>query len=456
MRDRKRRLEAFSFFDYTGIARHLSRMAEKGWMIESMSNFGWVYRRIDAKKLSFWVSYFPKASEFDPEPTREQQEFHDFCAQTGWVLAARSAQMQVFCNEREDPVPLETDPAVEVQTIRSAARRSYLPVWFTLLLIAALDCGLFVSRLLGDPVGLLASALNLFTGFTWLLLFLLCVLELGGYFVWSRRASRAAERGELPETRSFSRVQKGALALVLLGLAYWLLSTLTQGSSLQRTVAVIMLPVTAGLILLVNGVKELLKRLKVPRGLNRTLTVLTSFVLAFALMGGATFGILRAYRSGLFDGETAEESGGLPLELEELLPGSYEGYRREVRREESLLLGQVTTRQRPRADAAGAGQRPELELTVTEVKLPLLYGFCRDSLLSSHEDELQDGQAVLADHYEPWDPAPWGAREAYRLYWSTGYLNQYLLCYEDRLVEIRFSWEPTEEQIATAAERFAK
>ena len=434
MRDKKRRLEAFSFFDYTGIARHLCKMAEKGWLIESMSNFGWVYRRIEPEKLSFWVSYFPKASEFDPEPTEEQREFHDFCAQTGWVLAARSAQMQVFYNEREDPVPLETDPAVEVQTIRAAARRSYLPVWSVLLLISMADCGLFISRLLGDPVGLLASALNLFTGFTWLLLFLLCALELGGYFVWSRRAARAAERGEMPETRSFSHVQKGAAVLVLLGFVYWLLSTLTQGSALQRTVAVTMLSATAGLILLVNGVTQV--------GLNVALNLLTSFVLAFVLMGGATFGILRAVRNGSFDRETEKESGSLPLAIEELLPGSYEDYRREVRREESLLLGQITTRQRP-------------ELTVTEVKLPVLYGFCRDSLLRSHEDQVQDGQLVLADHYEPWDPAPWRAGEVYRLYWGAGYLDQYLLCYEDSLVEIRFSWEPTAEQMEAVAERFA-
>ena len=347
MRETKRRLEAFSFFDYTGIARHLSGMAEKGWLIESISNFGWVYRRTEPKKLSFWVSYFPRASEFDPEPTEEQKEFHDFCARTGWVLAARSAQMQVFYNEREDPVPLETDPAVEIQTIRAAAKRSYLPVWCVLLLISVIDCGLFVSRLLGDPIGLLASALNLFTGFTWLLLFLLCALELGGYFVWSRRAARAAERGELPETRSFSRVQKGAAALALLGFVYWLLSTLTQGNALQRTVAVTMLLATAALILLVNGVKELLKRLKAPRGLNRTLTVLVSFVLSFVLVGGAVFGVLRAVRNGGFDEKPGEESGGLPLMIEELLPGSYGDYRREIRREESLLLGQITTRQRP-------------------------------------------------------------------------------------------------------------
>ena len=62
MKDKKRRIEAFSFFDYTGIARHLSKMAGKGWMLEKITNFGWTYRRITPKKLTFCVCDFPKAS----------------------------------------------------------------------------------------------------------------------------------------------------------------------------------------------------------------------------------------------------------------------------------------------------------------------------------------------------------------------------------------------------------
>ena len=135
MKDKKRRFEIFSFLDYTGIAAHLSKMAEKGWMVESMTNFGWTYRRIEPKKLTFYVSYYPKASEFDPEPTEEQKIFHDFCEHTGWILAAVSAQMQIFYNERENPVPIETDPMLEVETIHAAAKKSYLPAYFVLLAV---------------------------------------------------------------------------------------------------------------------------------------------------------------------------------------------------------------------------------------------------------------------------------------------------------------------------------
>ena len=121
MKNTKRRYEVYSFFDYTGIAAHLTKMAEKGWLIEKLSNFGWTYRRIEPKKITFFISYFPKASDFDPEPTEEQKMFLDFCRHTGWELAASSAQMQIFYNDQENPIPIETDPAIEVETIHRAA-----------------------------------------------------------------------------------------------------------------------------------------------------------------------------------------------------------------------------------------------------------------------------------------------------------------------------------------------
>ena len=100
-------MEVFSFYDHAGISRHLEKMAAKGWMIERMSNFGWVYHRIDPKPVKFAVSYYPKASEFDPEPTDEQKTFHEFCAHTGWKLACTSAQLQIFYNEQENLPELE-------------------------------------------------------------------------------------------------------------------------------------------------------------------------------------------------------------------------------------------------------------------------------------------------------------------------------------------------------------
>ena len=36
MRETKCRIEHFAFYDHSGIARHLERMAEMGWMLEKI------------------------------------------------------------------------------------------------------------------------------------------------------------------------------------------------------------------------------------------------------------------------------------------------------------------------------------------------------------------------------------------------------------------------------------
>ena len=46
MKDRKKRVEMFSFYDHTGIEAHLQRMAGRGWLLDKIGAFGWEYRQI--------------------------------------------------------------------------------------------------------------------------------------------------------------------------------------------------------------------------------------------------------------------------------------------------------------------------------------------------------------------------------------------------------------------------
>ena len=103
-----------SFYDRTGIQAHMEQMAAKGWMLEKMGRFFWVYRRTEPKTVHFSVVYFAPASEFDCAPGEEQQTFQDYCAEAGWTLAASWSQMLIFANEAPSPTPIETDAVVQV------------------------------------------------------------------------------------------------------------------------------------------------------------------------------------------------------------------------------------------------------------------------------------------------------------------------------------------------------
>ena len=454
MRDKKRRLETFSFYDFTGIAAHLTKMAEKGWLLEKMSNFGWTYRRIEPKKLTFSVCYYPKASEFDPEPSEEQRIFHEFCEHTGWVLAAASAQMQVFYIEREDPTPIETDPVLEIETLHASAKRNFIPAYILLLLLGVWSCVLFWQWFLRDFVGTLASPTNLFSGICWIAVFFLCLMELTTYYAWRAKAKKAAVLGALPASPSREKIQKLILFFVVLVFIYWQLSVFIVGSKLFRVLSVLMLAYLVVLFAVANGVKTLLKKLRASKGVNRTVTTVTTLLVSFGIMGGITYGTLRAAREDWFGG--AEEYMDLPLTVEDLMDVSYDGYIKARTGDESLLASRFNMRQHPRAGSEHAREMPSLEYTIVEVKLPSLYGLCKQSLLNERSDEWENGQVVFYDHYESIDPTPWRAQEVYQVYWSSGnYLDHYLLCYERRIVEITFFWEPTPEQMAIVADRLS-
>ena len=54
------------------------------------------------------------------------------------------------------------------------------------------------------------------------------------------------------------------------------------------------------------------------------------------------------------------------------------------------------------------------------------------------------------------DPMPWNANKVYQLaYQDSGALNSYLLCYDDRIIEISFDWKPTVEQMTIVADKLS-
>ena len=91
------------------------------------------------------------------------------------------------------------------------------------------------------------------------------------------------------------------------------------------------------------------------------------------------------------------------------------------------------------------------------INVPALYEMCRDRMIDKRdESDIADIPEGFKRVYLEQDPAPWKANEVYQLaYQDTGALNRYLLCYDDRIIEISFGWEPTAEQMAITAEKLS-
>lgn len=460
MRDTKKQMVMYSFYDRTGIAQFLEEQAKKGWLLEKITSFGWKFRRIEPKNISYAVTYFAKASAFDPEPSEAQLTFRDFCEHTGWKLAASSAQMQIFYNEDAAPVPIETDAVVEVDSIHAAAKKGYLASYYLLLGAAILQIALFFYRLATDFVGTLSSNANLFTGFCWGAMLFLILVEICGYFRWYRRAKALAEEnGSFLETRSHKNVQLIVLMIMLIAFAALMVSYGSGGKMVIAVASVVLVVATTGVAVLLS---ELLKRLKVSAGVNKTVTLI-AIVAASIVMTAVLVRMIMSNLDYYREEHTAETydfrghtfriyKDELPLRIEDLMEVAYDGYSYECTGEGSLLLSEYTAIQRPRMDGL---EHPGLKYQAVAVKAPMLYERCKDELLDDFAHNY--GHPVPED--ENWrshvevDASHWGAREAYQLKLGETLQERYLLCYEDRIVEIDFDWEVTPEQMQIVGEK---
>ena len=452
MKDRKWDFIPFSCYDRTGMERHLEQRAAQGWLLERISNFGWYYRRIEPRQIHFTVTHYLRASQFDPEPTEEQREFHDFCLRSGWRLAASSGQMQVFYNEEPDPVPIDTEPALELERIGKMMKR-VLPFQFILLAIGFCMGGSWLWSLTHRPIDLLSSAYNLATGAIWLMLFLWCAADLFRYFTWRYKAKKAAPLGEFVPTKGCHKLMLAMLAVTVLSFAYLLLADRKPGF---RLVMLLILAGYALLFLVVNGVKGYLKRRKASRALNRGITLTVDVVLAFALMVGIAAGLIWGISTGRIS--SIEELIDPPLSVEDLTGVEDDRYVTRRMADSTFLITQRDFYQHIYPDQRQAGEQLEsLDYTIVDIHLPALYPWCVEELLHDRDDwsgEMEDGQPFYYQ-YQAIDSAPWGAERAYQLWAGGEPATTYLICWQGRIVELDPTFALRQEQRTIGAEKLA-
>lgn len=449
----KRTLVNVSFYDPEAIQRKLEQMAAQGWMIQKVGNLFWTYTKIPPQKLRFAVTYFPGASEFDPKPSEKQLEKEELCAQDGWRLVLRWDVMQIFCTDREDAVPIDTDPVPQVDNIHRTMQKKVLAGQLVMALSVLGFLYLQLSQLRRDPADYLSDNSRLFTIPLWLMLLLMTIYELVIYFRWGRRAKEAAEHGVFLPVRSHPWLSWAAVGLATV---FLLLSVSASSGGFLFLLSIVVVMVIP--FLLANWMLGELKGRGVSRRVNLAVTSAVVFVLVIVgIVAVAVGAAIQGWR--IIPGEESQPVGQydwggltmdiyddpLPLEVEDLVQVDAR-WSKEARLQESPLLAYGDYRQDLLFTEEIQGY--ELRYEITDVKVPFLYDFVKDGFIRDNQDE------VLEKYLIPVDPAPWEAEEVYQVSWSDGVLDDtYLVCWEKRIVEIKFYWTPTQEQIQIAAER---
>lgn len=431
-------IPSFAFYDRTGIQRYLEKQAAKGWMLDKAGNYCWRFRRMEPNGLRFCVTYFPKADLYDPAPSEAEQTFRDFCAHGGWILAGSNAQMQIFWSDAPNPMPIETDPVMEVENIHRSMKKGMLMAYWLLLvncLIQFVSQGISLSQGL---VNFLSNGLNLWLAGTWILLFILAAARLLMYYGWRRKARRAAEAdGIFVETKSIMWAENLAALLIFGGITAMIL-TLED----RRMAAVLGCCIALAIVLII-GI-ELFRRWMKRKGFDaadsKKYTMIVTVVLALLLFFGGIPAVTYAVMND--DGYEQAQTADLLLDIRDLLGEEAAEYKTMLlTSQESPFLGYQRIYQYPE----GSRTIPHLEYNRVDVKADFLYDV-------SLEEIMTIPVYMTEGTFRSIDPAPWGAEQAWQLHDGEELRNWYVLCYEDTILEMLPSWELTAEQMAAVGE----
>ena len=428
MREVKRTIPMYSFYDRTGIQNYLEAQAAGGWMLEKAGTVCWKFRRMEPKKLKFSVVYFPAADLYDPAPGEGEQTFREFCEHSGWKFAGSQAQMQIFYNESANPVPIDTDPVIEVENIHKSMKKSVLSGYWLLMVSAMLQLISQGISFFDRPVSYLSYDMNLYFLFFWPSMLLMCLIRIICYHRWHRRAEKAAQEGIFLESAGSQRLEACWAILALGGLALLLVF---GRSPLMVCTVILGVAVALGLIGTEVFTREALKRKGYDAKANKIGTIAVAVVVMILIVAVVTPVVVT-----VLDNATEWRKDELPLKLSDLMDTEHGTLVME--NTESALLGYVRTVQY--TDQLGGG--PELQYKLIHVKAKFLYDLCLNNLEMGNAWELV-----------PTGGAPWGAKRAW-ICMDGEEAGGYILCYDDYILDIWTGWDMTAEQMAIVGNIF--
>lgn len=466
MRRIKRRFEHFLLYDYSGMEAHLAKMARTGWQIQKITPLYWDYHRIEPQPLTYTVTYFSEASDFNPGPTQNQQTFYAYCEEAGWQLVAQQAQMQVFCSNQPNTTPIETDATVKLEAIHRSMTKNFLfgnVVSLVLFLfILALQYKLFSQ----NPVDTLSSTLSLCTLLLIIIQFVQILTSIIGYVVWYYRSQKSIRVGGgcIENSSGFPKIyliMRALLATIIV------VSALMLSSQQFGWVGIIGILNTVVVIAGILFIRDVLKRKKVARRTNEAITLVICLLLPVVLTGVMGWGILQGLHSGWLHGKpvdtyTTVQSNGstytwdiyhddLPLIVEDLQEVNYDHYSYEWKKEETILLARSIGRQDSFPDGQDA---PALRYEIVKVKMPILFQLCLNDYLTQYDYAWEPVE--YRRYYLMTNDPVWKADAVYQIYDGGEARAEYLLHWDNIIVSIRFDEIPTPEQIAIVKEKLSQ
>ncbi len=456
------RLELFQTNDYEAIERHLAKMAKKGWFLESIGTFLWTYRKGEPQDLTYEVTYFSEASDFNPYPTDNQEAYYEYCEAAGWNLVASKDKLQIFSTTKNNPTPIESDEALKFQSIHKSMKKSLFLTSGLLVLLSLPFMIISLIILIKDPIIYFVG--NSFYTSIYLVIILLAALYLLiDYGYWYYGTKKALALGNKYK-RNHHKVRRiAAIMMIVLPVVFTAATIIgSEPKSYWWVSAIVMIAfILVGLIfrkikdkMKIAGVSAKVNVLVTTGGIIITVVICTIFMLwsIISLIQNGAFN-RQADSSYTFTDSYGEEGAfeiykdSLPLTLEDLyIIIDSKDYSYEIEEKDNFALSYIRGNQKAPVYFKNS---PSLYYEIYKIKLPSLYDTFKKDLIEKYKLSEEHAFKLIRD-------SRWGAEEVYQLRVNESFYDAYIISHESKLIFLNLGFPPIGEQIEVIREKLIR
>lgn len=462
MKNKVKKIISFRFNHYKDIELKLEKMAQKGLFLEKTGQYFWTFRKGEPKKLKYTVTYFSEASIFNPSRTYNLQNYYDLAKKAGWIFVAEFHQMQIFCNENENPIPFEINEREKFENIKKCMKKSFLPSNIALILLFIYNMLMEYNFFKESSLNFLAETSNLYTVAIMFPTLIYLSYTLLAYLIWCKQCERSISMGGkcIEKIHKFQKIVDIILVSYVFFLLMWLLIDMSQKLNLIILVlTIIYIPLL--IIFFRISIYYLKKKNK---------SAMTNRVISFLLLGIASFAFMSFIMILIFKFDlpsrnenpyrivtrqiTATETSeykiytdDIPLRSEDLYGDiKYENYSYKKDEDNSVFL----TRHWYRQDSLPEENTPpEIWYQIIEPKYNFVYDIVVEDLKKIPEWSDRKLKEI--------DNSIFNTEEAYLIHYDDMYIDpdypEYLLIFKDKIILLNLEKPLTEQQVSIIKEK---
>ena len=286
MRIKNTKITFFNFlpFECSAVEEYLEIMAEKGWLLESITGNFLKFKKIEPTKIKYSVDVFHKVSIFDCKNSNVALEYREYCESAGWKYICEKGKVQIFYTEDDkEIIPIHTD---ENEKFKSVFKASLSYVLNQLLLILIFIFNIYTQLFMGDASFALGSNLGVLSILAMFSFILINTIEIINFVIWSIKARAKIKENKFMPYNSYKQLkQKNTLknfySLTILLILLKILVFDNKGSNGSSILPVIIIFIP---IIVMGCIKIFINKKRYSKNTNMAITISTMIVSIYLVL----------------------------------------------------------------------------------------------------------------------------------------------------------------------------